>query len=145
MATEKSDTYELEDFMAQNSRRTSKEKNLNDNERVNHDVCNVHISLSSNQIQFFGLEDSLKSSEKEAEMRKTFEKQVHWIMGEGEEFVTMECFTHYTDALILLDVLKRYNVPSVVSFLARRDEPIAVTFSKIKIDLDCLMFCLFQA
>ena len=131
--------------MAQNSRRTSKEKNLNDNERVNHDVCNVHISLSSNQIQFFGLEDSLKSSEKEAEMRKTFEKQVHWIMGEGEEFVTMECFTHYTDALILLDVLKRYNVPSVVSFLARRDEPIAVTFSKIKIDLDCLMFCLFQA
>ena len=82
----------------------------------------------------------------EIKLREAYEQQVSWIMGEdGEEFVSMETFSRFTDALILLDVLKQFNVPSVVSFLARRDEPIALTFSKTKIGLDCLMFCLFQA
>ena len=85
-------------------------------------------------------------SEHERQLREVYEKQVRWIMdGDGEEFVSMETFSRFTDALILLEVLKEFNVPSVVSFLARRDEPIALTFSKTKIGLDCLMFCLFQA
>lgn len=85
-------------------------------------------------------------SSDELKLRKKFEQQVSWIMGEdGEEFVSTETFSRFTDALILLDVLKEFNVPSVVSFLARRDEPIALTYSKTKIGLDCLMFCLFQA
>jgi len=85
-------------------------------------------------------------SQHEAKLREVYEKQVSWIMGdEGDEFVAMETFSKFTDALILLDVLEKFNVPSVVSFLARRDEPIALTFSKTQIGLDCLMFCLFQA
>lgn len=83
--------------------------------------------------------------EQEYALKSQFERQVEWLMAEGEDFVTMETFSQFTDALLLLQVLKEYNVPSVVSFLARRNEPIAVTFSKIQIELDCLMFCLFQA
>ena len=94
----------------------------------------------------FAISRDRPRSEHERKLRELYEKQVSWIMGEdGEEFVSMETFSRFTDALILLDVLKEFNVPSVVSFLARRDEPIALTFSKTKIGLDCLMFCLFQA
>ena len=83
-------------------------------------------------------------STKEVEARKKFEKQVIWTMEEGDDFVNTEIFTKVNEALVLLDVLKQYNVPSVVSFLAKRGEPIAVTYSKIHIGLDCLLFCLFQ-
>ena len=86
-----------------------------------------------------------RKSDKSNEVRRTLEKQVSWLLSEGEDFVAMETFIDYQDALILIDVLKEHNVPLVVSFLARRDEPIAITFSKIKVGLDCLMFCLFQA
>ena len=73
-----------------------------------------------------------------------FEKQVIWTMEEGDDFVNTEVFTELHEALILLDVLKKYDVPSVVSFLAKRNEPIAITYSKIQISLDSLLFCLFQ-
>ena len=78
------------------------------------------------------------------EMRKVFERQVIWTMEEGDDFVNTEIFTELHEALVLLDVLKQYDVPSVISFLAKRDEPIAITYSKIKISLDSLLFCLFQ-
>lgn len=92
------------------------------------------------------IENFMEDASEETKIRKFFENQVSWIMGDdGEEFVSMETFQRFTDALILLDVLKQHNVPSVVSFLSRRDEPIAITFSKIQIGLDSLMFCLFQA
>lgn len=82
----------------------------------------------------------------EDRVRTFFEKQVSWLMGDdGEEFVVMETFSEFHEAMILLDVLKKNNVPSVISFLARRNEPVAISFSKIQIGLDCLMFCLFQA
>ena len=87
-----------------------------------------------------------ETTTEEEKVRKFFEKQVSWLMDEdGEDFVVMETFSQFKDALILLDILKKHNVPSVVSFLARRDEPVAISFSKIQIGLDCLMFCLFQA
>ena len=100
------------------------------------------------QISMINENDSLiqDGTSEEQEKRKTYEKEVSFIMDdEGEEFVSMEVFPRFHDALILLDVLKKHNMPSIVSFLAIRDEPIAITFSKINIGLDCLMFCLFQA
>lgn len=80
-------------------------------------------------------------------LRDFFEKQITWLLEEeeGEDFVVMETCSRFHDALVLLDILKEHNMPCVVSFLARRDEPVAISFSKIQIGLDCLMFCLFQA
>lgn len=78
------------------------------------------------------------------ELRKAFEKQVIWTMEEGDDFVNTEIFTELHEALILLDVLKKYDVPTVISFLAKRNEPIAISYSKIQIGLDSLLFCLFQ-
>lgn len=84
------------------------------------------------------------ASSQNRELRKVFERQVIWTMEEGDDFVNTEIFTELHEALVLLDVLKQYDVPSVISFLAKRDEPIAITYSKIKISLDSLLFCLFQ-
>lgn len=83
----------------------------------------------------------------ENELRGFFEKQITWLLEEeeGEDFVVMETCTRFHDAMVLLEILKQHNIPCVVSFLARRDEPVAISFSKIQIGLDCLMFCLFQA
>eukprot|EP00794_Sanderia_malayensis_P005987 gene5987-6683_t len=47
------------------------------------------------------------------EQRKEFEKQVVWTMEEGDDFVNTEIFTEVSEALLLLDVLNQYNVPSV--------------------------------
>ena len=81
------------------------------------------------------------------ELREFFEKQITWLLEEeeGEDFVVMETCSRFRDALVLLDILKQHNLPCVLSFLARRDEPVAISFSKIQIGLDSLMFCLFQA
>jgi len=81
------------------------------------------------------------------ELRDFFEKQITWLLEEeeGEDFVVMETCNRFNDAMVLLEILKQHNIPCVVSFLARRDEPVAISFSKIQIGLDCLMFCLFQA
>ncbi|XP_066913625.1 uncharacterized protein [Clytia hemisphaerica] len=81
------------------------------------------------------------------ELRDFFEKQITWLLEEeeGEDFVVMETCSRFRDALVLLDILKQHNLPCVLSFLARRDEPVAISFSKIQIGLDSLMFCLFQA
>jgi len=124
-------------------------------EKTNKDTIQFNNERTNQQIQLlklrklsedFSLDEDAPRSEHEIKLREAYEKQVSWIMGDdGDEFVSMETFSRFTDALILLDVLKQFNVPSVVSFLARRDEPIALTFSKTKIGLDCLMFCLFQA
>lgn len=121
---------------------TNKDKKIN--ERTTQQIQLLKLRKLS-EVDDFSVDEGPRS-EHEIKLREAYEKQVSWIMGDdGEEFVSMETFSRFTDALILLDVLKQFNVPSVVSFLARRDEPIALTFSKTKIGLDCLMFCLFQA
>ncbi len=96
-------------------------------------IALMHISTMDDEV-----------SSRKLEKRKAFEKQVVWTMEEGDDFVNTEIFTEINEALVLLDVLKQYNVPSVISFLARRGEPVAITYSKIQIGLDCLLFCLFQ-
>jgi len=96
---------------------------------------------SSSKLEF------LRTNSSEDEIRAFFEKEITWLLDEqeGEEFVVMETCSRFEDALVLLDLLKQHNIPCVVSFLARRNEPVAISFSKIQIGLDCLMFCLFQA
>lgn len=149
------DTFELDQFPKDNfySSCNLEDENTdinkkNDNGRQMIDTESIpmfQIRKLSGENQNNCLPDDTSISE-QMKLRKLYEQQVSFIMGEdGEEFVFMETFSQFTDALILLDVLKQFNVPSVVSFLARRDEPIAFTFSKTKIGLDCLIFCLFQA
>lgn len=149
------DTFELDQFPKDNfySSCNLEEENIDINKKNdigrqlidNESIPMFQIRKISGEDQNNCLTNDTSISE-QMKLRKLYEQQVSFIMGEdGEEFVFMETFSQFTDALILLDVLKQFNVPSVVSFLAQRDEPIAFTFSKTKIGLDCLIFCLFQA
>jgi len=147
------DTYELASFTGENKNKSLPQCNIPPEETdLAKDRKDLQVEgIPLLQISLVNENDSSlftqNISGEELEKRRTYEKQVSWIMDDtdGEEFVSMETFTRFHDALILLDVLKKHNIPSVVSFLARRDERIAITFSKIDIGLDCLMFCLFQA
>ena len=142
------DSYELDEF-PKGSLPNIPTCNLVEESTLEQDRKDLQVEgIPLLQISMINKNDSLiqDGTSEEQEKRKTYEKEVSFIMeDEGEEFVSMEVFPRFHDALILLDVLKKHNMPSVVSFLARRDEPIAITFSKINIGLDCLMFCLFQA
>ena len=109
--------------------------------RQNSSSCSLNGQSSTSKLEF------LRTPSSEDEIRDFFEKQITWLLDEeeGEDFVVMETCSRFEDALVLLDLLKQHNIPCVVSFLARRNEPVAISFSKIQIGLDCLMFCLFQA
>ena len=136
------DEYELEQFPVEVPERFILSPEdlalLKDTQEYRNDgIALLHISaIKDNEYN--------KSSSYLNDLRKLFEKQVIWTMEEGDDFVNTEVFTELHEALILLDVLKKYDVPSVVSFLAKRNEPIAITYSKIQISLDSLLFCLFQ-
>ncbi|XP_065067291.1 uncharacterized protein LOC135692881 isoform X2 [Rhopilema esculentum] len=136
------DEYELEQFPVEVPERFILSPEdlalLKDTQEYKNDgIAMLHISaIKDNEYN--------KSSSYLNDLRKLFEKQVIWTMEEGDDFVNTEVFTELHEALILLDVLKKYDVPSVVSFLAKRNEPIAITYSKIQISLDSLLFCLFQ-
>ena len=108
-------------------------------EFVDNGIALLHLTTIGDDVEF--LRTSSTSSNN---VRKAFEKQVMWTMEEGDDFVNTEIFTELGEALVLLDVLKKYDIPSVISFLAKRDEPIAISYSKIDIGLDSLLFCLFQ-
>ena len=108
-------------------------------ELVDDGIALLHLTTIGDDVDFLRTSSTSSNS-----VRKAFEKQVVWTMEEGDDFVNTEIFTELGEALVLLDVLKKYDIPSVISFLAKRDEPIAISYSKIDIGLDSLLFCLFQ-
>lgn len=142
---EDSKSFELDEFPKDGAHTAPSSCNIHaddSKERDRQEIEKIGIPL----VQISPIDDGTIFRTEEERVRTFFEKQVSWLMGDdGEEFVVMETFQQFREALILLDVLKKNNVPSVISFLARRDEPVAISFSKIQIGLDCLMFCLFQA
>lgn len=109
----------------------------------NEDIPLLRINTNDSE----GQNHVKKASSSSDRIKDFFEKQITWLLeeDEGEDFVIMEMCSRFKDTLVLLDLLKQHNIPCVLSFLAKRDEPVTISFSKIHIGLECLMFCLFQA
>lgn len=141
---QKKDEYELEQFPLEAHQRfllSPEDLALPKDtlELVDDGIALLHLTTIGDDVDFLRTSSTSSNS-----VRKAFEKQVVWTMEEGDDFVNTEIFTELGEALVLLDVLKKYDIPSVISFLAKRDEPIAISYSKIDIGLDSLLFCLFQ-
>lgn len=71
---------------------------------------------------------------------------LRWISQEGEEFVHIDTFTNAKDVFTLLDAIAASQKPVLTTILIRETEPnlITMSLSGVKVDMQCLMFCMFQ-
>jgi len=56
----------------------------------------------------------LKASE--GKVRPIFREQVQWAKDGGADFIIAETFSHYGEALLSLEEIKRVGLPAVVTF-----------------------------
>lgn len=66
-------------------------------------------------------------------VRAMYEEQVQWAVEEGADFIIAETIEYVGEALIALDVIKKYKLPAMVTFGA--------TYKKSKDDYDWIEGC----
>ena len=77
-----------------------------------------------------------------------FAELLEWISGEGGEFVYVETFSNIKEVLMLVDVIGRWKKPIVTTILVRDNAHcncVTVSLSSAQVDVQCLLFCMFQA
>jgi betaine-homocysteine S-methyltransferase len=52
----------------------------------------------------------------EKKVRQIFREQVEWAKAGGADFIVAETFSHYGEALLSLEEIKRVNLPAVITF-----------------------------
>ena len=79
--------------------------------------------------------------------QQRFSELLQWISQEGEEFVHIESFSDLKDVFTLLDVVGKSPNPVLTTILIRENEPslVNVSLSSVKVDVQCSLFCMFQA
>ncbi len=66
-------------------------------------------------------------------VRQMYEEQVGWAKEEGADFIIAETIEYVGEALIALEVIKKYNLPAMVTF--------ATTYEKSKDGVDWIEGC----
>ncbi len=67
-------------------------------------------------------------------VHEMYEEQVHWAAEEGVDFIIAETIEHLGEALIALEVIKKYKLPALVTFGA--------TYEKSKDGYDWIEACI---
>ncbi|MCB2148581.1 MAG: homocysteine S-methyltransferase family protein, partial [Deltaproteobacteria bacterium] len=57
---------------------------------------------------------NLKTAEEK--VRQIFREQVQWAKAGGADFIIAETFSHYGEALLSLEEIKRVDLPAVITF-----------------------------
>lgn len=65
--------------------------------------------------------DHHNKGETEARVRKIYEEQVRWAVEEGIDFIIAETLDYLGEGLIALEVIKKYNLPAMVTFGSTQD------------------------
>ena len=88
-----------------------------------------------------------QQQQKEQEQQQRFSELLQWISQEGEEFVHIESFSDVKDVFTLLDVVVKSQNPVLTTILIRENEPslVNVSLSSVKVNVQCSLFCMFQA
>lgn len=60
-------------------------------------------------------------AESEAEVRRQYTEQVTWAVEEGVDFVLAETLAYVGEALIALEVIKKFNLPAVINLSTNRE------------------------
>ena len=76
-----------------------------------------------------------------------FSELLHWICKEGEDFVLIETIPDLNKVFTLLNVISRSRKPVLTTLLMPDAESnmVSVSLSSVVVDLQCLLFCMFQA
>lgn len=76
-----------------------------------------------------------------------FSELLHWICKEGEDFVLIETIPDLNKVFTLLNVISRSRKPVLTTLLIPDAESnmVSVSLSSVVVDLQCLLFCMFQA
>ena len=65
--------------------------------------------------------DHNNKTETEAKVRKIYEEQVQWAVEAGIDFVIAETLDYFGEGLIALEVIKKYNLPAMITFGSTQD------------------------
>lgn len=92
--------------------------------------------LSRSEVDGKGIQD-----------HKYFSELLHWICKEGEDFVLIETIPDLNKVFTLLNVISRSRKPVLTTLLIPDAESnmVSVSLSSVVVDLQCLLFCMFQA
>ena len=92
-------------------------------------------------------EQQQQQQQTEQGQQQRFSELLQWISQEGEEFVHIESFSDLKDVFTLLDVVGKFPSPVLTTILIRENEPslVNVSLSSVKVDVQCSLFCMFQA
>jgi len=77
--------------------------------------------------------------------QERFAELLRWIFQEGKEFVHIETYVNLREVFALVDVIARSRNPVLITVLIRDNEPnlITVSLSSVKVDVQCMLFCMF--
>jgi betaine-homocysteine S-methyltransferase len=67
----------------------------------------------------YNIDDKEASS---AEVRRQYTEQLEWANDEGVDFVLAETIEYVGEALIALEVIKKFNLPAVINFATHTDK-----------------------
>ena len=102
--------------------------------------CDKNTSLDKNPNII--LLDSAREQQK-----KNYYKLLNWISKEDNEFVYLETFSSVQDVLGLLDVIRTAENPILITFFVGNTKHglVTISLSRVKVDMQHLLFCMFQA
>ena len=108
----------------------------------------IYLSDSCNEEETPIQNASKKNTEVRNQQRQQrFWELLQWITREGKEFVHTETYLDLKEVFTLLDVIASSRNPLLITILIRETEPnlITVSISSVNVELESLLFCMFQA
>ena len=92
-------------------------------------------------------EEQKQLQQQQQQQHEHFTKLLQWISQEGEEFVHIESFSDLREVFNLLDIIGTCQNPVLTTILISESEPnlVTVSLSSVKVGVQCLLFCMFQA
>ena len=89
--------------------------------------------------------NSIRSEESDRQRQKHFKDIILWVTGAGQDSVYIETYSDISDLVLLVDVIRTINSPVLITLSARRCGPLTISLSSVALDMQCLLFCMFQA
>jgi len=84
--------------------------------QIANEVGKKHGSLVAGNICNTWAYDLANKDKSEKEVRKQYTEQVEWAAEAGIDFVLAETIEYLGEALIALEVIKKFNLPAVINF-----------------------------
>lgn len=109
------------------------------------DSCDEEETCIQNAANKTEVHIQEQQQHEQQKQQERFAELLRWIFQEGKEFVHIETYVNLREVFALVDVIARSRNPVLITVLIRDNEPnlITVSLSSVKVDVQCLLFCMF--